>query len=180
MWALNRCDKCGARMQRDVTLENHASHPLTSYISTVLDSGLFAREFGKVTRRYHTIRWSTFSFLTWVLMFLITVFILHVIFQSDKSWRIFPVIISTKIKLCVLMELRYRHYYKGNLRWYSVFSASHGATLRSRRKQWFCRILCQQPSTLTFHSIIWAPPSSNRLKSLILNYKSAIIAKLFY
>jgi len=66
MWALNRCDKCGARMQCDVTPENHASHPLTSHISTVLHSGLFATDFGKVTRQYHTIRWSTFHLLTWV------------------------------------------------------------------------------------------------------------------
>jgi hypothetical protein len=63
-WALNRCDKCGARMQSDVTPENHASHPLTSHISTVLQSGLFATDFGNVTRQYHTIRWNTFSFLT--------------------------------------------------------------------------------------------------------------------
>jgi hypothetical protein len=82
MWAPNRCDKCGARMQSDVTPENHASNPLTSHISTVLHSEFFCCRFWQCYKtishdQMKQIQFSYMSFLFWSFLLLCLSFTLY-------------------------------------------------------------------------------------------------------
>ena len=81
-WALNRCDKCGARMQSDVTPENHASHPLTSHISYSASLWAFCYIFWQCYKtvshdQTEHIHFSYMCFLFWSFLLLYLFFILY-------------------------------------------------------------------------------------------------------